>query len=227
LATYLVGATYFGGIVNGIVGHGNENLSGASGSYGTYGYGLDAYLGRTFTLFDSRKTLRSSIPTKAPPRREDGYALQFDLRGHLAYADNRVDGFTDSTGFVWGTEDVHFWTAGAEARLTWLVPSTTLTWTPFVAATFDQEFGFSHKLDIPLQPGQAADTVTYTGAQTFWGGRAGIAAQFNSGWNVGVQGGYQESNEFRIASAQAFLRYYFAPGSEPGLMRNFTLPQQR
>ena len=128
---------------------------------------------------------------------------------------------------MWGQEQLRFWTVGGQAKLSWVMPSTNAIWTPFVAATFDQEFGFSHTLNIPVQLGQIADTVDFSGAQTFFGVRAGLQAQLNSGWNVGLQGSYQESDEFRIASVQAFARYYFGPGAQSDLVRNFTLPQQR
>jgi hypothetical protein len=43
------------------------------------------------------------MPTKAPPKSvAGGYILALDVSGHLGYSDERSDGCTDSSGFMFG-----------------------------------------------------------------------------------------------------------------------------
>ena len=212
-AAYRAGNLYFGEILRGAFGNGslNNNLAGSTGRFDVSQFSSDSFVGKVFTLFDSRTTRNPALPTKAPPKPIDGYAVQLDLRAHLIYGNSWDGGFTDTTGFVSGAEQYHSWTAGGVAQLSAIIPKGDLTWTPFVAATFDQQFGYSDSLGIPNQPGQTADTINFGGPQTFLGVRAGVDVRQVPGWDLGVQGFYKESSEFRIAGGLAFLRYYVNP----------------
>ena len=47
------------------------------------------------------------------------------------------------------------------------------------------------------------------GYQTLWGAQAGISAQNNSGWTLGIKGYTQQSAQFDIWGGQAYVRYNF------------------
>ncbi len=209
-AGYMINSAYVAAIIDGRWGHGSEtdNVAGATGDYGMRGYSTDLFIGNTFTLFDSRTAPSPRMPTKAPPKQTDGYAVLLDLRGHLRYDKDQNNGFTDSTGFMWGAEQEHNWTTGGQAKLSIVAPRQGWIWTPFVAANVDQQFGFSHTFDIPVQTAQVAHTIHFGGPQTFLGASAGIDVRQPSGWDFGVKGFYQKSAEFRIAGGQAYVRYY-------------------
>lgn len=211
---YYVGDLYFGGAIAGNLGHGNmtNDATGGAGGYGIGGYSTGATIGETFTLFGSPNspTQTSPLPTKAPPKPADsGYALRLDLRGHIGYANEQADGFTDSTGFIWGAERFHSWDVGGLARLYATIPNGQWVWMPYVGATLNQQFGYKDALAIPAQPGQIADTIFYGSAQTFWGAQLGMLVQDKSGIAVGIRGIYQQSSEFQAWAGQAYLQYTF------------------
>jgi hypothetical protein len=212
-ARYLVGPMYVVGYVTGNFGRGSSlnGTTGAAGNFNTGGYAVGGAIGKTYTLFDSRKVIPSSLlPTKAPPKTtDDGFALQLNVDANLGYAQDQVDGFTDSSGFIRGDELIHYWTVGGEARLSAIIPRAGLTWTPYAAANISQQFGFSHTLDIPTQPGQGADTIFFGSAQTFAGTLAGINATNAAGIILGIEGFYKQSSEYQVAGGDAYLRFRF------------------
>ena len=199
----------------------DEQRHGGVGGYGIAGYTTSGIIGKIFTLYGSAPSAGNAVgpalPTKAPPKpaAPPGNALQVDLRGWLRYSGDQEGGFTDSTGFIWGTERFHTWDAGAQARLFATIPNGRLTWTPYVTASVDREFAYSDALAIPAQAGQIADTIYFGSPQTFWGTQVGLFAHDFGGVGVGIRGGYQQSAEFQIWSAQAYLIYAWpqTPGS--------------
>ena len=211
---YYTGSAYLTGGLGGSWGRGDwsDNVAGTTASFNTHGFAAAASVGNVFTLFDSRVTTRTTaaIPTKAPPappKQTGGYALQLDLSARVAYSNNQVDGYNDSTGFTYGGEQYRYWLAGGQAKLIMTVPTDYLTWKPWASVNVDQQFGFSHTLDIPVQTAQAADTIYFGSAQTFWGTRAGIEAQHSSGLRVGLSGVFQQSSQYQILGGQVYVRY--------------------
>jgi len=221
---YYAGSMYFGGGLAGDWGHGNLTnvATGGTGGYGIHGYTMGAFVGNVFTLYgnpgnptnpanaSTSPLTTKALPKKAPPKpAAPGYALQLDLSGHVLYVTDQDDGFTDSTGFILGAERLRYWDAGGQARLFATIPNGRLTWTPYVTATLDQQFAFSHTLGVVAQAGAPADTIYYGGAQTFWGAQIGLYAQDASGIGVGIRGIYQQSSEFQVFGGQAYLQYVF------------------
>ena len=207
---YYAGSIYFGGALGGDWGHGDmtSTVTGAAGNYGIHGYSTTAIVGKVFTLSGSASapSPAAAMPTKAPPKPSAaGNALQLDLSAHLGYSSDQANGFTDSTGFVWGAERLRFWDAGGTARLFETIPDGRLTWIPYVALKLDQQFGYSDALALPT----IGNTVFYGSAQTFWGTQFGVGVRDTSGIIVGVRGMYAQSSEFQILGGQAYLQYAF------------------
>lgn len=222
---YDAGNTYFGGGVGGELGSGDLNGPGDTGSFDSRGYATAAYIGRVFSLWDTTGSIYAptSRHTKAPQKPISGYAVNLDVSAHLGYSNDEIGGFTDSTGFVRGTERLAFWDVGGVAKLFWVLPPWgRVAWSPFVAATIDQEFGYSHTLDIPTQTAQAADTLYYGNAQTFGGAQIGIDGLDVSGVRFGVKGYYQQSSEFQVFGGQAYVKFPVLTwlGVQPVMPRN-------
>jgi hypothetical protein len=207
---YYAGSAYVGAAFGGNWGHGDwaDHVAGATGNFKSHGYLTTATIGNVFTLIDTRSAPSRVLPTKESARQASGgYALQLDVDAHIAYAKDQIGGFADSSGFVWGDEQVRYWAAGGRARLFMTVPSGRLVWTSYVAGTIDSEFSFSHTLNIPAQTMQIPDTIFYGGAQTFWGGRLGVDVLDLSGIRFGAEGYFQQSSQYQIAGGQAYVRF--------------------
>jgi hypothetical protein len=211
LAQYDAGNSYFGAGVAAELGNGSISGPGDSGNFNSHGYVAAGYVGRVFTLLDTTNSssARSPLPTKAPPKPTSGYALNLDLNFHLGYVNDQINGFVDSTGFARGPEQIDYWDVGGIAKLYWVLsPSGRITWSPFVAATIDQEFGYSHSLDLPAQaalPG--GDTFFYGSAQTFGGAELGIDALDVSGISFGLKAYYRQSQEFQVVGGLAYVKF--------------------
>jgi hypothetical protein len=214
MARYAVNNGYLAASVDGLVGNGKLTVAGtgATGEFDSHGLIAGGSAGKSFTLFDSRQVQSRPIITKGPPPTQTangGYAIRFDLVGHVAYVTDTASGFTDTSGFIRGDEKIHFWDTGGRAQLALIIPNNNWTWTSSAGLSLDQEFGFSHTLGIPVQTGQIADTLFFGNAQTLWGAQAGISAQNNSGWTLGIKGYTQQSAQFDIWGGQAYVRYNF------------------
>ncbi len=210
---YSVNTTYLQGAGAFSFGHGSETESfdGSTGSFGTSGYFANMTLGHVFMLLDaSGSGARSVLPTKASPKPAGGYIVALDLSGHIGYVDNRYDGFTDSSGFVYGTEEARYTDLGGRAKLLAIVPSNGFSWQPYVAGTLDQRLGFSHAL---IDPAQAAlptgDLVNFQEANTFWGTELGVDARGAGGGTVGVKGFYSASTDTNIIGGAAYVKIPF------------------
>jgi hypothetical protein len=151
-----------------------NNLDGGTGSTTGQGYGLDAAAGYTLPLLNTTGVTRSVIPTKAiPPAVYSGYAMFLDLSGHVSYADNWNNGYTDSSATTFGTERASFTDLGVNANFTTVIPRASFSWMPYLGVSLDHEFGFSHTLDIPATAVTPADTIFFSEATTFWTVKAG------------------------------------------------------
>jgi hypothetical protein len=215
---YDVGNTYVAGLLGGAWGNGdltNIVLS-STGSFRSGGFSSAVVLGRVFTLFDTMTYANPRFHTKAPPKPVGGYAVKLDLSGHVGYRRDQVDGFTDSSGFARGAEQYKYGLVGGQAKLFASMPGGRWTSTPFVAATVDQQFGYSHSLDIPTQVTQIGDTLFFGSAQTFWGGQLGVDVLDASGVRIGINGYYRSSSQYELAGGQGYIRlplsqWLFAP----------------
>jgi hypothetical protein len=219
--TYTLGGTLFYGAGSAYLrggaaynfGHSNEtnSLLSSAGGFNSNGYSVDANLGNVFTLLNtSGAHSPAALPTKAPPKLTGGYFVGLDLSGHIGSFDNWGDGFADSSGFIFGTNEVRSGDIGGRAELFALVPGHGLLWRPYVAGTVDQLFGFSSTLNIPSQaalPG--GDLVSLQAAQTFGGAQLGLDVLGPRGLTVGVKGFYQASADTNITGGNIYLKIPF------------------
>ena len=216
-AIYSVGQNYLVGSAGYKFGNGNESVSlnGSTGSFDTHGYWADLKLGHVFVLADTitwgysrgSAMVTKALPTKAPPQSTGGYAIGLDVGGHIGYSNEQVSGFTDSTGFIFGSATTKYDDAGAYAKLFAVVPNGQFVWTPYVSVTVDQEFDFSSVANIPAQAALATgDALSVQQALTFWGTEAGFNARIPNGWVVGARGFYQASADINVVGGAASLR---------------------
>ncbi len=217
---YNSGSSYIRGIADYYFGHSSEtnDLNGSSGSFGTSGYGVDARIGQVFMLFASYGALPSrALPTKAPPRPAGGSIVGLDLSAHVGYFESQFDGFSDTSGFIFGTARAQFGDVGGRAELFDLVPSYGLAWKAYVAGTVDQRFDYSSNMNIPVQAAlPSGDLLTAQAAKTFGGAELGIEASGLGGWKVGLKGFYQASADTSIAGGAAYLKIPFYSTPAPG-----------
>jgi hypothetical protein len=209
---YDIGATYLSGAAAYNFGHGSEtlNVDGSTGSFNTSGYATDLRLGHIFVLLNtisSGSTGNSGMPRKAPPKPTGGYGLGLDLSGHIGYSNQQLDGFTDTSGFVFGTDQTRFGDVGGSARLFAIMPNNGYVWMPYVSGTVDQQFGFSSTLNIPNQAAiVGGDVLSLQEAQTFWGTTLGVDVRGPNGWTVGAKGFYQASADTNFTGGTAYVK---------------------
>jgi hypothetical protein len=207
---YSNGAPYVQGIAGYNFGTGSETnaADGSNGSFSTNGYSADLRMGTIFPLLGTPAAASPSVlPTKAPPAPPRGYVIALDVSGHIGYNNQQVNGFTDSSGFIFGTDQTHYGDVGAEAKLFAVFPSYGLLWMPYVAGTVDQLFGFSSTLNIPSQPALVGgDVASLTEAQTFYGAQLGLDARAANGWTIGVKGFYTASADMNFAGGNAYIK---------------------
>jgi hypothetical protein len=186
-----------------------NNTDASTGSYDTNGYGVDLRVGNVFTLARGVTYARPVGYAKAPPRPVPAYFVGLDLSGHIGYSSGRANGFTDSAGFVYGDEKSRSGDVGARAKLFAFVPGYGLLWSPYIAGTIDQQFGFSHTAAFPDQAQLVGgDIVTYSQAQTFWGVEGGLDVLNGgvSGWRVGAKGFYTASADTNTTGGQLYVK---------------------
>ena len=207
---YRHGTLYAKGTATIEIGHGDltNNTDNSTGTFSTRGYTADLRLGKVFTLFQGTSIARPTVVTKAPPKPVPTYVVGLDLSGHLGYVDTRTGEFTDSGGFRYGSEKLHYGEAGVRAKLFGLVPGRGVLWMPYVAGTVDQRLGFSHIATFPDQVQLVGgDIVSYSQAQTFWGVEGGLDVLNGgvSGWRMGAKGFYAASSDTRVSGAQLYF----------------------
>jgi len=209
-AFYSFGSSYVRGAAGFDVGRGNETsfVDGSTGNFNTHGYAGDLRIGTVFGLLNTIKTASpAAMPTKAPPKSTSGYAVGLDLSGHVGYSDQRLDGFTDSTGLIFGSGDTHSGDVGARARLFAVVQDNGWLWVPYVSATVDQQFGFSSVLNIPNQAAfVGGDVFSFQEAKTFWGTELGLNVQGPFGLTIGAKGFYQASADISFVGGTAYVK---------------------
>ena len=223
---YHAGDVYFGGLLGGSFGDGSitNTATASTGNFRSDGFVTMATVGEIFTLAGAPGYAYpvKALPTKAPPKPVDGYALKLDVSGYAGYASDWDSGYTDSTGFIYGTQQMKTGFVGAQARLyeTWMQGDRTLT--PFVSASVTQQFGYSDVLNIPTQAAAAADTISYGSAQTFVGAKLGLDVHEASGITYGLNGYWQQSSEFQVFGGRAYVTFPIARwlGAGPVMSKN-------
>ena len=56
------------------------------------------------------------FPPRRPPKPVDGFALKLDVGGYAGYVSDRDHGYTDSTGFYYGAQQMKTEFVGARRR---------------------------------------------------------------------------------------------------------------
>jgi len=197
----------------------NLNTPGAQGNTNGLGYAFKGTIGNVFTLFNTTG-VAPSIVTKAPPRTAGGYAVLLDVSGHYAYVSDRDNGFTDSTGFAYGTEQLSYSDVGLQANLVTVIPNGRFAWAPYVGVTLDQQLGFSHTFALPAQALTPADTLIFTQSNTFWGVHLGMNLLGLGTAKLGVQASYQASGDTQIFGGSVFFKIPLwepPPGQDSGI----------
>ena len=199
----------------------NVITPGAEGSTGGQGYTLNATAGYLLPLIGSSGVTPSAIPTKAMPSRIEGYSLFLDVKGNLGYQKQWNNGFTDNTGFAYGTEQFSYTDLGGKVRLVAVVPSAGFSWMPYVGAGVDQLLGFSHTFEIPVQAATTADTIFFGQSTTFWTVQAGLNIINRASLQAGVTGFYSASADTSIFGGNVFVKIPFyadvAPVGDSGI----------
>jgi hypothetical protein len=208
-ASYAINSLYFSGRAAVDWSHAditnNINTPGAQGDTSGRGYSLNMTVGNVFPLFGTIGRNPAAI-VKAPPKATGGYAVFLDVSGHFGYVRERDDGFVDSAGFVYGTEQLSYSYLGARARLMAVVPDRGFAWMPFVGVTVDRQLGFSHTFDIPAQVATVADTLNFAQDNTFWGVEAGLDILSRGSAKFGVKTFYQSSSDTHTAGGSLFVK---------------------
>jgi hypothetical protein len=172
------------------------------------GYQLSATAGKVFPLFNSTG-VNPAMFVKAPPRSAGGYAVFLDVNGRLGYLKMRDNGFVDSSGFIYGTELVSYWTVSARANLVAAIPTGRATWMPYLGVTFDQQIDFRHTFDIPAQAAAAADQLSFAQGRTWWGVQGGVSIFDRGGIKAGLNAYYRASSDTSILGGSLSLKVPF------------------
>jgi opacity protein-like surface antigen len=209
-ANYTINNLYFNGRASFDFNHtditNNLFIPGAQGNVNGRGYSLNATVGELFPLFNP-VGLNPAIIVKGVPTIPGGYALFLDMSGHYIYRHESADGFTDTTGFTYGTQQLSYGDVGARARLTAVIPAGRgFAWMPFVGVTVDRQLGYSSTFDIPAQAALPADTTIFTPATTWWGAELGLDILTRGGAKFGMKAFYQASADSQTVGGSAFLR---------------------
>jgi hypothetical protein len=186
--------------------------TGGAGNYSSDFFDGDLAVGHVFVLIDPGFAGRQSQPmaTKALPKSvmtQNGLLLE--LSGHGGYATGTSDGFTESTGFIWGSGNIHYGDLGVKAELQGIIPANGVVWMPYVAGTADQLVGFSNTLNIPTQTAMAADTLTLSQATTVWGVEAGVETNVSPAWKIGAKISDSWSSDINIVGGTGYVKVQF------------------
>jgi hypothetical protein len=179
-----------------------NNLDNGTGNTNGHGYALRGAVGRLFPLFNTTG-VNPAMPTKSPPSpRNGGYAVFLDVSGHLGYRNEMDSGFTDSTGFVFGTEQYSYTDLGAKANLVAVIPTGGYAWMPYVGVTIDRQLGFTHTLDVVT----TADTLNFGQSNTYWGVQGGVNLLNRGSVTLGVNAFYQASGDTNTVGGNVVLK---------------------
>jgi hypothetical protein len=211
-ANYWFNNLYWQGAASADFNHANITnnffIPGAQGNTNGRGFTLTTTVGEVFPLFGTIGATSRTI-TKAPPARVDGYALYLDASGHYIYTQQHEDGFSDSSGFSYGTQQLSYSDVGGRVRLVAVVPDHGFAWQPYIGATLDQEFGLSDTFSFPAQFGLPADTLIFSPSTTYWGAEAGLNLINAGGTKFGLGAYYQASAETQTFGGNAYLKIPF------------------
>jgi hypothetical protein len=194
-----------------------ETTGAATGAYDTDGYHVDAAVGHVFlfvnTIGPAAQAASAQMALKAPAQKPvDGYAIGFDLSGHLGYSNDVARGFADSSGFVYGNETAHGGETGLTAKLFAQIQSYGVTWKPYVSGSVTWQYDYSHVANFPGQLVLATgDVVTFDDATTFVGAKVGLDVTARNGWTVGVNGFYDRSSDTEIIGGRAYVKIPLGP----------------
>jgi hypothetical protein len=162
----------------------SDYATGGRGDFSDYGYVEAVFAGKVFNT-------RSAAL---------GYP-KIDAGGYLGYVEQVEGRFTENLGLAWGEEKETYWAIGGRAKMFWTVPDGRWTWSPFIAATVDQQFDYSHTIS-------GTGSTTYIGdAQTFLGGQIGVDVLDKSGIQFGINGFYQESAQYENYGGKAYVKF--------------------
>jgi len=207
-ATYRNDLTYLKAAVAYDFGHGFESLTadGSTGNFNSHGYMTDLNLGHLFVLSSTSQSVNTAMATKMPPRAAGGSMVGLDLSAHVGYDNQQTDSYTDSTGFMFGTERIHFGDTGGRAKLLMATSTGGVLWIPYVAGSIDRQFAFSNTLSIPIQatvPG--GNLLTVLPAETFYGTDFGVDVR-GLGWTAGLKGFYEASADTNAIGGSAYVK---------------------
>jgi hypothetical protein len=185
-----------------------DSIQRSQGATDGVDYRLSLMAGKIFSLFNSTGVAPTMF-VKAPPKIARGYAVFLDVSGRLGYRNAQDNGFTDSSGFIYGTEQLSYWTFGVRANLVAAIPAGRFTWLPYVGLTFDRQLGFRHTYDIPNQVAAVADTYYFDQGQTWWGVQTGLGILDRGGVKAGVNAYYRASSDTSVLGGNLFLKVPF------------------
>jgi hypothetical protein len=203
-ATYTSGLFYLNGIAAFDWSRANitNNVDSGTGNTDGHGYAFNGTVGQAFPLFNTTG-VNPAIPTKAPPSpRYGGYAVFLDVSGNLGYRKESDNGFTDSTGFVFGTEQYSYTYLGANAKLVAVIPTSGYAWMPYVGVSLDRQLGFTHTFDVVT----TADTLNFGQSNTFWGVEGGVNLLNRGGLTVGARAFYVASADTNTVGGNIILK---------------------
>jgi hypothetical protein len=182
---------------------------GGNGDFDSDGGFVDLKLGNVFTLANTIRTGGGDKSLSAP----GGHILGLDVSGHVGWSKGEDDGFTDSTGFTYGTETVEAGLIGARAKLFALIPDGSRIWSPFVAGSVNGAFAFDHTLVIPAQSTAvtvaATDKIRFSEDTTFWGIESGVELFCTGGVRGGLSGFYSASSDANAGGGRGYLAVAF------------------
>jgi hypothetical protein len=203
-ARYTSGLFYLSGVAAFDWSHADitNNLDSGTGNTDGHGYAVRGSVGRVFPLFNTTG-VNPAMPTKAPPApRSGGYAVFLDVSGNLGYRNEMDAGFTDTTGFAFGTEQYSYTDLGAKAKLVVVIPTSGYAWMPYFGVTIDQQLGFSHTLDVVT----TADTFNFGQSNTYWGLQAGVNLLNVGSATLGARAFYQASADTNTIGGSVFFK---------------------
>jgi hypothetical protein len=159
--------------------HLTDNSSGSpiGSSYGSNGIGGDFRIGKIIPLWGNGS--QGSLKDGGSPPTE---SLLANISGHIGYTRDVADGFTDSTGTVYGDETERYWIGGGRIKLTYYRPDGNILWAPFVAGTIDRQFNYSHTAVV------AENQYNLAQEGTIFGAEVGVKATTRNGTAFGLTG---------------------------------------
>lgn len=159
----------------------------ASGSFDTHGSSFGFQVGRTLSLWgDATPTARTEGPRMFGFRQASIY---LDPAFRVGYSRSRSDGFTDSSGALFGKEIERAWTIGGSVTLSAVLPQNGTIWRPYISFSLDRQVGYRHMLDLPA----TTQVAHLDHDKTFWGVSGGLGVWLNRNVSLGAGGFYRGS----------------------------------